>query len=113
MRRLVAAAAAEAVIGRQDMLHLEGLALLEAVAAERERHGSLRDFLHRRKPRVDQPRCARQPVQTMSGCETIVTGRSARRRCRMAALRLARLCAGPEVGYSIGLGRALAAASAD
>src|SRR5829696_2635177 len=44
MRRLVAAAAAEAVIGRQDVVHLEGLALLEAAAAERERHGFLRNY---------------------------------------------------------------------
>src|SRR5262249_58371019 len=42
MRRLVAAAAAKAVIRRQDVVHLEGLALLEAVAREREGHVSSR-----------------------------------------------------------------------
>src|SRR5882672_2514026 len=64
MRRLVAATTAEAVIGRQDVVHLEGLALLEAAAAERECHGFLRNY----STRIPLPLTGERSMKSYSPC---------------------------------------------
>ena len=61
-------AAAKAVVGGKDVIHPEGLALLEAAADERECHGFLRERCNGPGHRVDWPRrAAQRPRQPRGG----------------------------------------------